>query len=75
MDELQRKALAAADTIIAENGWPWNLNPDGQLETATDKSRLMLARGFLMGYGYGVQEMGTVAEDAMRALIADIENA
>lgn len=75
MDALIRKALAAADAIIAEHGWPWNLNPDGVLETATEKSRLMLAMAFAKGYGYGVLEMGEEAETAMRRIIADIEKA
>lgn len=75
MDELERKALAAADGMIAEHGWPWNLNADGQLETATEKSRLMLASAFLKGYGYGVQTMGAEADAAMRQMIADIKNA
>jgi hypothetical protein len=75
MDDLERKALAAADTMIVEHGWPWNLNPDGQLETATEKSRLMLASAFLKGYGYGVQVMGAEADAAMQRMIADIRNA
>jgi hypothetical protein len=75
MDELERTALAAADSMIAAHGWPWNLNPDGKLRAATEKSRLMLASAFLKGYGHGVHEMGTEADAAMRQLIADIENA
>jgi hypothetical protein len=75
MDELARKALATADAIIAEHGWPWNVNPDGEVQTATEKSRLMLALGFSKGYGHGVREMGTEADAAMRQLIADIKNA
>lgn len=75
MDELQSKALAAADAIITEHGWPWNVNPDGEVETATEKSRLMLALGFSEGYAHGIQVMAAEADDALRRLAEDIRNA
>ena len=44
MDALEQAAMGTAETIIRERGWPWNINRNSEIENATEKTRLMIAR-------------------------------
>ena len=63
------EALTAADAIIAEHGWPWTLNENGQLEHAGEKARHMLA----LAYAQGLRDGGEATVRLYGPLMGELE--
>jgi hypothetical protein len=54
--QLDQAMRRAASTILADHGWPWEVNTDGLLASREHKAEAMLMLAFVMGHQSGYQE-------------------